>query len=473
LGANPTASILNNAGFYLTECGKENALAESYVRGALDQMKSQRVPAGGRSMSSAISFQGSYSTYLDTYGWLLFKQDQNERAIAALTAAVSLAPRAKIYAHLAQAEWKAGLEKQAVPHWREATFLEPGQISSVPAEIAAQLKSLAPVSLDQVWYPLPGDFPAQVVDGMRSEQPLYFFVTANADGAVESARELSSEDEAAPTLLPAVRAISFPVAQFDGVRLATVNLVKVVKQTDGKVMAARSVAPGAVAIATDLAPDEFPLPAPTDGGPSPAGAASANKLPGGITKPRLLQKTSPQYSEEARRARLEGTVVLQIVIGIDGKPGSFQVVRPLGLGLEEEAIRSVQDWQFTPAQKDGIAVASTSANEVNFQLLKDGSTRMPWHARRVEFGLPQNATRPMLIQGAEPKGSTSPGNATATVTFDIKKDGATSNPVLQKASDEDWAKDVLAVAAKLKFRPSLQDGVPVAATCTIEFVRGK
>ena len=40
-------------------------------------------------------------------------------------------------------------------------------------------------------------------------------------------------------------------------------------------------------------------------------------------------------------------------------------------------------------------------------------------------------------------------------------------------SDEDWAKDVLAVAAKLKFRPSLQDGVPVPATCTIEFVRGK
>src|SRR5258708_2690018 len=88
-----------------------------YIRKALDLVQSAPAPPEGRSMSSAITRQITISTYLDTYGWLLFQQNHIERAVSLLGTAVALAPRAELYAHLAQAESKSGREDLAAVHW--------------------------------------------------------------------------------------------------------------------------------------------------------------------------------------------------------------------------------------------------------------------------------------------------------------------------------------------------------------------
>jgi Flp pilus assembly protein TadD len=74
LGTSPTASLLNDAAYYLTECDRQNNLAESYIRKALDQLESTSPSAKSRSILAAITFQSSRSNYLDTYGWLLFRR---------------------------------------------------------------------------------------------------------------------------------------------------------------------------------------------------------------------------------------------------------------------------------------------------------------------------------------------------------------------------------------------------------------
>jgi TonB family protein len=93
------------------------------------------------------------------------------------------------------------------------------------------------------------------------------------------------------------------------------------------------------------------------------------RIGGGVSAPTLLFKVEPEYSEEARKAKFQGTVVLYVVVDEKGMPQQLRVLRPLGLGLDEKAIEAVQKWRFKPGVKDGKAVAVAATIEVNFRLL--------------------------------------------------------------------------------------------------------
>lgn len=93
------------------------------------------------------------------------------------------------------------------------------------------------------------------------------------------------------------------------------------------------------------------------------------RIGGGVSAPALVFKVEPEYSEEARKAKYQGTVVLSIVVDDKGNPKELKIVRPLGLGLDEKAIEAVQKWRFRPGQLNGKAVAVAATVEVNFRLL--------------------------------------------------------------------------------------------------------
>lgn len=89
----------------------------------------------------------------------------------------------------------------------------------------------------------------------------------------------------------------------------------------------------------------------------------------GMTAPSLLLKVEPQYSEEARLAKYQGTVVVSAVIGADGLAQSMRVIRGLGLGLDEQALKAIAQWKFKPGAKDGDPLPVQATIEVNFRLL--------------------------------------------------------------------------------------------------------
>jgi TonB family protein len=93
------------------------------------------------------------------------------------------------------------------------------------------------------------------------------------------------------------------------------------------------------------------------------------RIGGGVSAPVILYKVEPEYSEEARKAKYQGTVVLSIVIDEQGRPRDIKVIRPLGMGLDEKAIEAVSKWRFRPGYKDGKPVAVLATVEVNFRLL--------------------------------------------------------------------------------------------------------
>jgi len=93
------------------------------------------------------------------------------------------------------------------------------------------------------------------------------------------------------------------------------------------------------------------------------------KVGGGVTAPSLLYKVEPEYSEEARKAKYQGTVILYVEVDPSGHAVNPRVVRSLGLGLDEKAIDAVRKWKFKPGYKDGHPVTVAAQIEVNFRLL--------------------------------------------------------------------------------------------------------
>jgi TonB family protein len=93
------------------------------------------------------------------------------------------------------------------------------------------------------------------------------------------------------------------------------------------------------------------------------------RIGGGVSAPVPVFRPEPEYSEEARKAKYQGVVLLAIVIDDKGNPRDLRVVRPLGLGLDEKAIEAVQKWRFRPGYLNGKPVAVAATVEVNFRLL--------------------------------------------------------------------------------------------------------
>jgi len=106
---------------------------------------------------------------------------------------------------------------------------------------------------------------------------------------------------------------------------------------------------------------------PGEGGGTGGGAFRAGV--NGVGVPICLYCPIPQYSDEARKAKYQGTVVLQVTITTDGRAVNISVVKGPGLGLEEKAIEAVRGWKFKPAVgPSGKVVATIVPIEVTFRL---------------------------------------------------------------------------------------------------------
>lgn len=88
-----------------------------------------------------------------------------------------------------------------------------------------------------------------------------------------------------------------------------------------------------------------------------------------ITPARLIYKVEPEFSEEARKAKFQGMVVLSVEIGVNGRAARMTVVSSPGLGLDQRALDAVAQWRFRPAMRDGKAILTTARVEVSFHLL--------------------------------------------------------------------------------------------------------
>ncbi len=104
--------------------------------------------------------------------------------------------------------------------------------------------------------------------------------------------------------------------------------------------------------------------------PNPQAKPDSLFKAGTVSAPRVLYKAEPEYSEEARQERIEGTVVLYVEVDPGGHAVNPRVVRSLGYGLDAKAVDAIAKWKFQPGYKDGKAVTVAATIEVSFRFAR-------------------------------------------------------------------------------------------------------
>jgi TonB family protein len=97
-------------------------------------------------------------------------------------------------------------------------------------------------------------------------------------------------------------------------------------------------------------------------------AQGVYRVGNGVSAPLLIRKQEPEYTARARAAKIEGSVVLDVVIMPDGTPDSLKIIRGLDPDLDAKAIECGRSWRFRPALKDGEPVPVRVSIVVNFHL---------------------------------------------------------------------------------------------------------
>jgi periplasmic protein TonB len=98
----------------------------------------------------------------------------------------------------------------------------------------------------------------------------------------------------------------------------------------------------------------------TGGGP--------RRIGGGVSAPQVIFQVEPEFSEEARKAKVAGNVLVNLWVGTDGRPSHVRVIRGVGMGLDEKAVEAVKQYKFRPAMENGKPVLVELNIEVNFQI---------------------------------------------------------------------------------------------------------
>lgn len=100
------------------------------------------------------------------------------------------------------------------------------------------------------------------------------------------------------------------------------------------------------------------------------GTGGGDYSPGrnGVSYPKLIYQVDPEFSEEARKAKFQGEVVVHLVVDATGRPTRVNISRPIGMGLDEKAKEAVSQYRFKPAMKDGRPVPVLMDVAVNFQI---------------------------------------------------------------------------------------------------------
>jgi TonB family protein len=89
---------------------------------------------------------------------------------------------------------------------------------------------------------------------------------------------------------------------------------------------------------------------------------------GGVSAPQLIHSVQPEFTDEARQAKYQGAVEIQLIVDSNGNPENIQIVKHLGMGLDQKAIDAVRQYKFHPAMYQGHPVPVRLVVDVDFHL---------------------------------------------------------------------------------------------------------
>jgi TonB family protein len=193
-------------------------------------------------------------------------------------------------------------------------------------------------------------------------------------------------------------------------------------------------------------------------------------------RPTILYKEKARYTDQARQNEVEGTVVLNVVFGADGRMTGIRIIRGLPDGLTEQAITAAQAIRFEPAVKDGQRVSVRGNLEFSFNLGKSASELTSKQSEpEASDGIhPLTAfMRPTILYKEKAKYTEEArqkkiqGTVVLNVTFGA--DGRMGDIEVERGLPHGLSEQAIAAARVIRFEPALKDGKPASVKGRLEF----
>jgi TonB family protein len=178
-------------------------------------------------------------------------------------------------------------------------------------------------------------------------------------------------------------------------------------------------------------------------------------------RPKILYREKAQYTREARDNKIQGTVVLSVVFGVDGQIGYVKVIRGLPDGLTEKAIAAANKIRFEPAMKDGRPVSVRGSLEFTFNLYHGPVEQVDSSLR------PTILYREKAQYTQEAKDNKIEGTVVLSVVFGA--DGQIAYVKVIRGLPDGLTQKAIEAASKIRFEPATKDGKPVSVRGNLEY----
>ena len=178
-------------------------------------------------------------------------------------------------------------------------------------------------------------------------------------------------------------------------------------------------------------------------------------------RPTVLYREKARYTSEARDNKVEGTVVLSAIFGVDGQIGDIKVVQGLPYGLTENAIAAANKIRFEPAIKDGRPVSVRGSLEFTFKLYNDPVQQMDASLR------PTILYREKAQYTQEARDNNVEGTVVLSVVFGA--DGQIGDIKVIRGLPHGLTQKAIEAASKIRFEPAMKDGRPVSVRGYVEY----
>jgi TonB family protein len=358
----PTAAVLNAVAYRLASHRVRLDLAQRYAETAVTNTATALV-AGAETPPSlgVLRHVSMLSRYWDTLGWVHFQMGNLDEADKFLAAAWSVNPEGRIADRLGQLYERRGQKQEAIRVYARAVAARdalPETRRRLEALLATGAAAVAETDR-RAWTISAG---VLVPDKAAAD----FYAIQVQRPAAPEAQFIRGDERLRPftrTVQDLTPAGIFP----DTIPPKLVRRVTLTCPGNGGdcTMELLSAAAAVFAELNSIPPNTHPANEMVPGKPG------IYRIGGGVTAPVPTYRPEPQYSKEALKRKLQGTVVLYVEVDPTGRARNIKAIRSLGLGLDEKAIEAVSQWEFRPAMKDGQPVTVAATIEVNFRLMKD------------------------------------------------------------------------------------------------------
>jgi TonB family protein len=191
-----------------------------------------------------------------------------------------------------------------------------------------------------------------------------------------------------------------------------------------------------------------------------------------VTAPRVIREVKPQYTPEALTAGVEGRVVLECVVGVDGKVSEARVTTPLRPDLDRKALDALGEWLFVPGQRDGKPVRVRVEVEMTFTL-RDAAVPQGPPLGSPEVYLPgSGVTLPSLVYerkpGYTPEAMRERVQGRVKLECVVLADGRVGDIRVMEPLHPGLDQEATRALRRWTFKPGTKDGAPVPVRVEVE-----